>query len=465
MNRMARGLNAIMRNVKVRTISIASIAFTMLLGALCVGTFIYGRTQFTVLENANETYELCQECTNDLRDASTYLTEQARLAAVTGDTEYIDNYFAEINDTQRRQNAVRHLKSKYDGTDAMNQLQAALDASDKLVDTELYSMRLVCDAQGVPESMMHSELRDVLLGLDDRNLTSDQKMARAQQLVFDDHYQDARSKIMGDVDNCIDSLLAQTAAEQASAASSFEMVYRWIEVSVALFVAVTLLMCLFMRTSIIDPLIRFGERVRENRTFPVVGAAELQTLAETYNEVYLQNEETQRLIKHQADHDALTDLLNRGSYDRILDVYEAGDEPFALILIDVDTFKGVNDGYGHASGDKILKRVARLLKTTFRDIDHICRIGGDEFAIIMVKMTSDLRYTIEEKIDFINEQLAVPEGEGLPAVSLSVGVAFTDRENPGPSLFRDADKALYYVKEHGRGGYCFYGDPELREQA
>ena len=71
------------------------------------------------------------------------------------------------------------------------------------------------------------------------------------------------------------------------------------------------------------------------------------------------------------------------------------------IIIDVDTFKSVNDTYGHAMGDTILQKVATLLKRTFRSIDYVCRIGGDEFAIIMVEMTSDLKYTIEEKIETI----------------------------------------------------------------
>lgn len=75
----------------------------------------------------------------------------------------------------------------------------------------------------------------------------------------------------------------------------------------------------------------------------------------------------------------------------------------------------------------------------------------------MVVMTSDLRYTIEEKTSAINEQLARPE-DGMPKVSLSVGVAFADRPNPGENLFKDADQALYYTKEHGRNGCTFYGD-------
>lgn len=75
----------------------------------------------------------------------------------------------------------------------------------------------------------------------------------------------------------------------------------------------------------------------------------------------------------------------------------------------------------------------------------------------MVDMTSDLRYTIEEKTSAISEQLARPE-DGMPKVSLSVGVAFADRPNPGESLFKDANQALYYTKEHGRNGCTFCGD-------
>ena len=73
----------------------------------------------------------------------------------------------------------------------------------------------------------------------------------------------------------------------------------------------------------------------------------------------------------------------------------------------------------------------------------------------MVEMTSDLKYTIEEKITAVNAELAKPD-DGLPAISLSVGVAFSDRQNPSDSIFKDADKALYHVKENGRSGCWFY---------
>lgn len=102
-----------------------------------------------------------------------------------------------------------------------------------------------------------------------------------------------------------------------------------------------------------------------------------------------------------------------------------------------------------------LKKVADLLSLTFRSIDHVCRIGGDEFAIIMVDMNSELNYTISDKINEINRQLAISKDEE-PTVSISVGIALSDRENPGDDIFRDADKALYQTKEKGRKGYTFF---------
>lgn len=173
------------------------------------------------------------------------------------------------------------------------------------------------------------------------------------------------------------------------------------------------------------------------------------------NKVYQENLVAQKLIRHEAEHDALTDALNRGAFEKILSIYEQGDTSFAMIMVDVDVFKQVNDTYGHSIGDKILVKVANNLQRKFRSIDYICRIGGDEFAIVMVDVDSDLKEVVREKIAQVNENLSNPT-DGLPTVSLSVGVAFSDRENPGDSIFKDADKALYKVKNNGRHSCGFY---------
>lgn len=153
------------------------------------------------------------------------------------------------------------------------------------------------------------------------------------------------------------------------------------------------------------------------------------------------------------------ELLNRRSFDQILSLYEKDRSSFALILADVDVFKQINDTCGHDTGDRILKRVAALLHTTFRSTDYVCRIGGDEFAVIMVDMSRELYYTITDKITEINGLLAVPE-DGLPAVSLSAGVAFSDENGFCGSLFRAADSALYTAKAHGRCGCSVFPAPD-----
>ena len=130
-------------------------------------------------------------------------------------------------------------------------------------------------------------------------------------------------------------------------------------------------------------------------------------------------------------------------------------EHMALILIDVDYFKSVNDTYGHAVGDRVLKRVADILRGSFRSVDVLCRIGGDEFAVIMTRVNSSMRQLVYNKICRANELLQHPTDD-LPPVSLSVGVAFSDRENPQGDIFTDADAALYRVKEAGRKGCQIY---------
>ena len=128
--------------------------------------------------------------------------------------------------------------------------------------------------------------------------------------------------------------------------------------------------------------------------------------------------------------------------------------PIALLIVDVDKFKLVNDGYGHEMGDRVLKRVAKLLETSFRSTDYPARIGGDEFAVILTDISPDMESMITEKIRSINDALLHP-ADDLPAVSLSVGGAFS-AAGFADELYNQADTALYHVKEQGRCNCSFY---------
>lgn len=438
-------------NVKIQNVSRWSIVLTIVVAVVFILVAIQGGEKFKETQVSTKQYISCQNAAKQLQDGSDYLTEQVRLYAITGKNEYMNLYFEEANFTRSRENALEDLRKDFDGTATFEKLQKALENSTELMNTEYYSMRLVCEAMGRSEGAWPEEIRNVELSGADKRLTDTEKMEKARRLVSDDYYQGIKKEITENVTQCMNSLLRQTRNNQGEATADFAKLCRDLEIGTGVVVVLMITICLMIRKLVVRPLMVYDRSIQKGEIFPVVGALELQHLAQTYNKVYQENQETQKLIRHQAEHDALTELLNRGAYERILNIYETGDRPFALILIDVDTFKSVNDTYGHAMGDEILKKVATLLKRTFRSIDYVCRIGGDEFAIVMVEMTSDLKYTIEEKISVVNEILS-QETNGVPAVSLSVGVAFSDRENAEDDIFKDADKALYYIKEHGRHG-------------
>ena len=182
---------------------------------------------------------------------------------------------------------------------------------------------------------------------------------------------------------------------------------------------------------------------------------ELRELAASYNEMYEENHEKQRIIRREAERDALTDLLNRRHFERTMEAYKQAGNPFALVIVDIDTFKTINDTMGHSVGDAVIKRVAAMLGSAFRGGDHVCRVGGDEFAIIVSDLTKADAAVIQRKMAVINEQLAVPEN-GVPSVSLSSGVAFANNKKAAEKIFENADLALYQVKKNGRNGCAVY---------
>lgn len=446
--------------IKIRIVSHWSIILTIVLFLLFGIISTFGYEQYKVLNAATQDYISCEKAVQELQSGSDILTQQVRMAAATGEQKYIDGYFKEANVTKTREKALQDL-AKLDGSaDAIVSLKEALSESVDLMQIEYYSMRLVEESTNASPAIWPAEIKQVTLKAEDAALSPSEKLNKARMMLIGPEYENAKDRIYTDVAASAGAFSQTISDRQAHASQIFNTTFIIIIACMIAFVLLTFVLCLIMRHWIVHPLMVYNENISHDSLLTVGGAYELQKLALTYNKIYVENEERQKLIKHQAEHDPLTDLLNRGSYNRIFDLYEKDKKNFALILVDVDTFKSVNDTYGHAVGDEILKKVSYLLTIVFRNIDYVCRIGGDEFAVIMVEMTSDLSYTIEEKITEINRRLSHPD-DGLPPVSISVGVAFTDRKNPTPSQFTDADNALYYTKEHGKKGCTFYPEQKV----
>lgn len=199
-----------------------------------------------------------------------------------------------------------------------------------------------------------------------------------------------------------------------------------------------------------------GQILAETRTVSDTGQNLFDRLQDTSGEIEQLRQELET-VKQQAATDLLTEVLNRRAFDEgligaIREADETG-EPLALMLLDVDNFKPVNDTHGHLIGDKVLRTVAALLKRSVKGQDKVARYGGDEFAIILPCTTADGGGSAGENIRQQAEKSRLKRartGEFIGAVTLSIGVA---QYRPGESeadLFRRTDEALYQSKELGR---------------
>jgi diguanylate cyclase len=153
--------------------------------------------------------------------------------------------------------------------------------------------------------------------------------------------------------------------------------------------------------------------------------------------------------------DSLTQLANRAYFDEKLTEMiklrqRYDDEPFSLMMVDLDNFKTVNDSKGHPAGDRILKGVATKIKATLRGSDFIARFGGDEFALILVKTDVKAAEEVAWKLcSEVRGSRFLLDSEAL-TMTISIGLAEARKVDTEESLLKRADEALYRVKELGR---------------
>ena len=165
----------------------------------------------------------------------------------------------------------------------------------------------------------------------------------------------------------------------------------------------------------------------------------------TTKELELSNQKLAKLAKI----DRLTDLYNRGETEaglcRMLDQAQQAQKPLAVMMMDVDDFKGVNDHHGHATGDETLRRIAAILRrNTRKGIDIPGRWGGDEFLVVFGDTDMATARMIAERIRRLVAELPLPDGEGV--VTTSIGVVAATPDDTADRLFRRADAALYDAK-------------------
>jgi len=441
------------KGIRIRTLNLIMISVSCILYILLVWVTVYAWQKYENMVASTNEYIQCEEDAALVADGSNYLTEQVRLYTISMDTQHIKNYFVEVYDTKRRDTVLDRLETYHVDEKTYDFLLNALDRSNKLMEQEIYSIKLISVSQK-QDMKEFPDVEKVSLKPEDKLLSEEEMIEKARELVFSYEYQESKEHILTNVSSFLDEIVDDTQQRQLDSSIELKNMLRKQQVLVSILFIENILVFILILRLIIKPLQIYVKNIKNETMLEITGSYEFKYLALTYNNIFELNAANETVLRHQAEHDPLTGIINRGAFDHLKQLFKAKLDPIALLIIDVDKFKLVNDGYGHETGDKVLQKVARLLEESFRSTDFPARIGGDEFAVIITDITEDLKSVIENKINLLNDMLLHPD-DGLPAVSLSVGAAFSDC-GFADELYSQADEALYDVKKHGRCGLKFY---------
>ena len=452
-----------LKGLRIQTLSLWMVAVTIVVSVLIGEGIVHVMRDHKRLTDITAEYILVREEAENLLIGSNYLTDRVRLYAVTKDLDYVEEYFTEVNETKRRDKALESLENHMDGKDAeiLAASREALELSNELMEMEIHAMKLAALSADEAESMLPAEVRDYPLTEEEVSYTSAEQSDAAVGLVFSEEYRDMKHQIEGKISLVTEKVITICEEEQVKSEKEMKNSLIYQSIYTVLIVALVIFSYIMIAVLILRPIRLYVNCIKNNNFLEITGAYEFKYLAATYNNVYEMTMEQQNMLRQKAERDALTGLLNRQSFEQLKERLRNPAKKLAFLLVDVDVFKAINDNYGHDVGDQALIKVANLLEDNFRKADYVLRIGGDEFAVIMEKITADKKQIIRDKIDAVNEILKHPQGD-FPKYSVSVGIAFSE-QGYHDELFHQTDTALYHTKENGRCGYTFYDELENDE--
>lgn len=447
-----------LKGLKIQTLSLWMVAVTIVVSVLIGEGIVHVMRDYNKLADITEEYIYVQEEAENLLVGSDFLTDRVRLYAVTKDLDYVEEYFTEVEETKRRDKALETLEEHMDGKDAeiLTASREALELSNELMEMEMHAMKLAALSVDEAVSMLPLEIGDYPLTEEELSCTNEEKSDAAVGLVFSEEYRDMKRQIEEKISFVTERVITICEKEQAESENEMKTALIHQSIYTVLIVVLVIFSYIMIAVLILRPIRLYVNCIKNNNFLEITGAYEFKYLAATYNNVYEMTMEQQNMLRQKAERDALTGLLNRQSFEQLKESLRNPSKKLAFLLVDVDVFKAINDNYGHDTGDQALIKVANLLEDNFRKADYVLRIGGDEFAVIMEKITADKKQIIRDKIDAVNEVLQHPQGD-FPKYSVSVGVAFSE-QGFHDELFHQTDTALYHTKENGRCGYTFYDE-------
>ena len=385
---------------------------------------------FKTLKASTNRFITSTQSFETIRSSSNELTELVRLFVINHDEQFALSYIDIIENNRSQKNALENLRPLYpDGDFTIKRLENSLMQADNLIALDLYNMRLCYEAIGKRAEEIPERIRNIKIKPADEKLSKEEMQNLAVKNVFGNGYLIYKFRVD---ENCFLTVKAISDEIKQTLDADSEKLGRNLD---RLRILILLLLVINALSSI--------------------GLKEFKSVTSSYNKIYEIGERRTRTLLKNAEYDALTGILNRRAYEQICQNSSEQKRSIALLLIDMDDFKSINDTYGHIGGDTALKSLATILSETFRNGDYVARIGGDEFAAVLTDFKEAGFKIVAEKIASINEQLSGLEN--IRNVSISVGMAFSP-SGYSEELYKKADKALYAVKNSGKKGCRIYDE-------
>ena len=357
--------------------------------------------------------------------------------------EPLVTYARELGSNNRSSKVLARFRGYGVSKEVLACVERAAALSDRMVEAQLHAISLVNSVYPLPASVPEfSNFPLIELTPEEQNMSPEERLGLAKSMMIEKDYVQSRYWIAENISNCNQTLQREfdTAAEEASSHVSNVRLFLWISVfSIILVLSVTFVM--FYRL-IVRPIRKYSKEIDESKRIePVKSIAELCRLVNAHNKQWDRRTELESFLRAAAETDPLTGLQNRSCMERDFMENEAYRGPLAVLLMDVNYLKTINDSRGHHAGDQLLLATSACIRECFSSAaaENCYRIGGDEF-LVFLKERSEAE--VQKMIDHFHAVLAREN------VSVSVGCAY--EEQADGSRFRPmmeiADRRMYAQK-------------------
>ena len=427
---------------QIRSLKLSSFYKDFLVLTFLLASALFYTTQVTLsyydeLDSLNQEYRYLQSQADTLREASDYLTDQVYCFMLSAGLDHLDAYFEEVFVTRRREKALNALSEQQ--SISYGDVADAASESNMLMQREIYAMKLMVVACGYDMSRMPEELRNMPLASIDLALSPTEQTKKARLMVHDDAYEQSKAEIYENLEYFSERALQNVGERITTGRASLQRAVNTAHVFLLMLVGLVIFNIFILAYLVLRPLNIFLADIKKKGTLSVVGSHEFKNLAQVYNRIYAEKEESdyqKQIYQHRAERDRLTGTYSREYFfEKAEEMIQASEDELYIVRINICRFKLVNELQGVEKGDKLLTMIGNTLNEL-----------GEKNGFIASRFTSDHFYVCIRKEDF--ERIEPVRKISVPWLTMDVamtyGICQADHNTPAIVLCDRANMALRF---------------------